>query len=31
MDIVHKVEKIPTDGNDQPKTPVKMVRVTVHE
>jgi cyclophilin family peptidyl-prolyl cis-trans isomerase len=31
MDIVHKIEKTPTDRNDRPKTPVKMVRVTVHE
>ncbi len=31
MDVVHKIEKTPTDGNDRPKTPVKMLRVTVNE
>lgn len=31
MDVVHAIEKTPTDGNDRPKTPVKMIKVTVHE
>ncbi|MEI8256577.1 MAG: peptidylprolyl isomerase, partial [Deltaproteobacteria bacterium] len=31
MDVVHKIEKTPTDGDDRPKTPVKMIRVTVEE
>jgi cyclophilin family peptidyl-prolyl cis-trans isomerase len=31
MDVVHKIEKTPTDGNDRPKTPVKMIKVTVNE
>ncbi|HEY6559178.1 MAG TPA: peptidylprolyl isomerase [Polyangiaceae bacterium] len=31
MDVVHKIEKTPTDGDDRPKTPVKMLRVTVNE
>src|SRR5215813_2808594 len=31
MDVVHKIEQSPTDGNDRPKTPVKMLRVTVNE
>lgn len=30
MDVVQKIERTPTDGNDRPKTPVKMVKVTVH-
>ena len=30
MDIVQKIEKTPTDSNDRPKTPVKMIKVTVH-
>ena len=29
MDVVQKIETTPTDGNDRPKTPVKMIRVTV--
>ena len=29
MDVVHKIEKTPTDSDDRPKTPVKMIRVTV--
>ena len=29
MDVVHKIEKTPTDGDDRPKTPVKMIKVTV--
>jgi cyclophilin family peptidyl-prolyl cis-trans isomerase len=31
MDVVQKIEKTPTDASDRPKTPVKMIRVTVHE
>ena len=31
MDVVHAIEKTPTDQNDRPKTPVKMIKVTVHE
>ncbi len=29
MDVVTKIEKTPTDPDDRPKTPVKMIRVTV--
>jgi cyclophilin family peptidyl-prolyl cis-trans isomerase len=29
MDVVHAIEKTPTDDDDRPKTPVKMIRVTV--
>jgi cyclophilin family peptidyl-prolyl cis-trans isomerase len=29
MDVVKKIEKTPTDGDDRPRTPVKMIRVTV--
>jgi cyclophilin family peptidyl-prolyl cis-trans isomerase len=29
MDVVHAIEKTPTDGGDRPKTPVKMNKVTV--
>jgi cyclophilin family peptidyl-prolyl cis-trans isomerase len=31
MDVVTKIEKTPTDGGDRPRTPVKMIRVTVQE
>ena len=31
MDVVQKIEKTPTDSEDRPKTPVKMIRVTVQE
>jgi len=31
MDVVTKIEKTPTDGGDRPRTPVKMIRVTVKE
>jgi cyclophilin family peptidyl-prolyl cis-trans isomerase len=31
MDVVHAIEKTPTDGNDRPRTPVQMIRVTVSE
>ncbi len=29
MDVVKMIESTPTDGNDNPRTPVKMVRVYV--
>jgi cyclophilin family peptidyl-prolyl cis-trans isomerase len=31
MDVVKKIEKTPTDAGDRPRTPVKMIRVTVTE
>ncbi|EYF04500.1 peptidylprolyl isomerase [Chondromyces apiculatus] len=31
MDVVHKIEQTPTDRNDRPATPVKMIKVTVQE
>ena len=31
MEVVKKIEKTATGGDDRPKTPVKMVRVTVQE
>ncbi len=31
MDVVTKIEKTPTDGDDRPRTPVQMIRVTVQE
>ena len=31
MDVVKKIETTATDGGDRPKTPVKMVKVTVAE
>jgi cyclophilin family peptidyl-prolyl cis-trans isomerase len=31
MDVVHKIEKTPTDASDRPRTPVKMIKVTVKE
>jgi cyclophilin family peptidyl-prolyl cis-trans isomerase len=31
MDVVQKIESTPTDGDDRPRTPVKMIKVTVHE
>ena len=31
MDVVHKIERAPTTSGDRPKTPIKMVRVTVQE
>ena len=31
MDVVHKIEKTPTDGGDRPKTPVQMISITVQE
>ena len=30
MDILKKIESAPTDGDDRPKTPIKMVKVTVN-
>src|SRR5438309_8351956 len=30
MDVVKKIEKTPTDGDDRPRAPVKMIKVTVH-
>jgi cyclophilin family peptidyl-prolyl cis-trans isomerase len=29
MDVVTKIEKTPTDAGDRPRTPVKMIKVTV--
>jgi len=29
MDVVKKIEKTPTDGDDRPRTPVRMNKVTV--
>ena len=31
MDVVKKIEAAPTNANDRPNTPIKMVRVTVNE
>jgi cyclophilin family peptidyl-prolyl cis-trans isomerase len=31
MDVVKKIEATPTDRNDRPTTPVKMIKVTVAE
>jgi cyclophilin family peptidyl-prolyl cis-trans isomerase len=31
MDVVKKIETTPTDGGDRPRTPVKMVKITVQE
>ncbi len=31
LDVVAKIEKTPTGAGDRPKTPVKMVKVTVNE
>lgn len=31
MDIVHAIEFTPTDGRDRPRTPVKMISVTIAE
>jgi len=30
MDTIKKIESTPTDSGDRPRTPVKMVKVTVH-
>jgi cyclophilin family peptidyl-prolyl cis-trans isomerase len=29
LDIIKKIETTPTDGNDRPRTPVKMIKVKV--
>lgn len=29
LDVIKKIEKTPTDGGDRPRTPVKMIKVTV--
>jgi cyclophilin family peptidyl-prolyl cis-trans isomerase len=29
MDVVTKIETTPTDGGDRPRTPVKMIKITV--
>ena len=31
MDVVKAIEKTPTDAEDRPKTPVKMIKVTVKD
>ncbi len=31
MDVVKKIETTPTDASDRPRTPVKMIKVTVRE
>jgi cyclophilin family peptidyl-prolyl cis-trans isomerase len=31
MDVVKKIESTPTDDDDRPRTPVKMIKVTVAE
>jgi cyclophilin family peptidyl-prolyl cis-trans isomerase len=31
MDVVKKIEGASTGGNDRPKTPIKMIKVTVNE
>ncbi len=31
MDVVKKIETTPRDANDRPKTPVKMIKITVNE
>jgi cyclophilin family peptidyl-prolyl cis-trans isomerase len=31
MDVIKKIESTPTDQGDRPRTPVKMIKVTVHE
>ena len=31
MDVVHQIESTQTDRRDRPVTPVKMIKVTVHE
>jgi cyclophilin family peptidyl-prolyl cis-trans isomerase len=31
MDVVTKIETTPTDADDRPRTPVKMIKVTVQE
>ena len=29
MDVVSAINNTPTDGNDRPKTPVQMIRITI--
>jgi hypothetical protein len=29
MDVLQKIERSPTDQNDRPKTPIKMIKITV--
>jgi cyclophilin family peptidyl-prolyl cis-trans isomerase len=31
MDVVKKIESTPVDGSDRPRTPVKMIKVTVSD
>lgn len=31
MDVVQKIERTPTDSDDRPRTPVKMIKITVQE
>jgi cyclophilin family peptidyl-prolyl cis-trans isomerase len=31
MDVLSKIEATPTDTEDRPRTPVKMIKITVHE
>ncbi len=31
MDVVKKIETTPTDAGDRPRTPVKMIKITVNE
>jgi hypothetical protein len=31
MDVVKKIETAPTAAGDRPKTPIKMIKVTVQE
>jgi cyclophilin family peptidyl-prolyl cis-trans isomerase len=31
MDVVSKIENTPTDGGDNPVTPVQMIKVTISE
>lgn len=31
MEVVQKIESTPTDSSDRPRTPVKMIKVTVNE
>jgi cyclophilin family peptidyl-prolyl cis-trans isomerase len=31
MDVVDRISAVPTDGNDKPRTPVRMTKVTITE
>ncbi len=31
LDVVNKIGTTPTDSGDRPRTPVKMIKVTIHE